>query len=240
MKNLLKFVYIIALAISSISFGQDYINKNAKELLTSAKEGGSTDRRKILCVTYSCCGIGSFGAEIWSHTACDYITTGKNKLVVMDVKDTRGNLYEKDEVEVLHDIALTDENKILEEGQGYIMKAGLYKVINGQIAFEPSVERIRYVCYTSEHQGHVFGHEYSYSLSQCFVYPWFNKSGDTKGALATIDISGNDNLVKLAKENKNTLRFDDDTVVNENIIIKAGEYFVNENNKIYTREFYIK
>jgi hypothetical protein len=239
MKNLFRLVCILAVFAGSFVFGQKYINENAEELISSVN-GSTGKKRLIMCVTYSCCTIGDFGVDVFSHKSCDYIVTGKNKMVILDVVDIKGNPYQKNEVEVVNDIVLPDENTKSGENEGFVMKAGLYKVINGQIAFEPSAGKLHYVCYTSEHEGTLFGHHYSYSISHCLVYPWVNKSNDIKGGIAIIDISSDATLVRLAKENNNVLRFDEDVVLQDNIVLEAGEYIVNENLKIYTRKFYIK
>ena len=110
-------------------------------------------------------------------------------------------------------------------------------VIDGQIAFEPVTQRIRIkkLCYVETHQGHFFGHEYSYETSICIYFPSFDKvSKVLDGGYAVIDLNNSKELIELAQQNDNVLSFDDDTVIDGQYVLKAGKYTV-ENGKIYTR-----
>ncbi|KQK27080.1 hypothetical protein AR438_02395 [Chryseobacterium aquaticum] len=243
MKNLFKFVCILALFIVSHANAQNYVNKNAKELLVSTQESNSERKRLLYCVTTSCCGIGSFGIEVWSHKECTYLVTGK-KVSVVSLKNSDGSDYKDNEIEIKNDITLFDkDNSLEEEGLEAVMKAGLYQVIDGQIAFEPSVQRVRIkkACVVSHHQGTFLGHSYDYTLSTCVYYPVWesHQVRSIQGGYAVIDIRQDEKLLQLANENENTLVFDENIILDNKYIIKAGRYSVDE-GKIYTRNIQLK
>ncbi len=221
---------------------QNYVNKNAEELLASTKEPSSERKRLLMCTTISCCSIGSFGIEIWSDKECHYIITN-SKIAVVDLKNRDGSVYKESQIEVKEDVTLIDKNNTLEkDGLEAVMKAGLYQVINGQVAFEPTVQKIRVkaICYQETHEGTLFGHHYSYSTSICVVYPSFSRqTKNIEGGYAVIDLTKDEKVLKLARENADTLVFDQDIVVDNKYVIKAGRYSVEE-GKIYTRNIQLK
>ncbi|MEG0916619.1 MAG: hypothetical protein RSC10_09895 [Longicatena sp.] len=236
MKKLLKIASALFLLVNSFSFAQTYKNDNAKELLQE-----TSDRKKVIklyCVTYSCCGVGPFGIEIWEHKECNYIVVSGKTVGVIDLRNLSQTPIEGSQIEVKNDITLIDKDGELEKkGLEQIMPAGTYLVVDGQVAFEPVTQRIRIkkVCLKETHQGHIFGHEYSYEINTCFYYPSWNK--ETKawnGGYAVIDLNDSPELVALAQKNDNVLSFDDDTVIDGQYVLKAGKYTV-EGGKIYTR-----
>lgn len=236
MKKLLKIASILCLLISSFSFAQTYKNDNAEELLREI-----SDRKKVIklyCVTYSCCGVGPFGIEIWQDKECSYIVVSGKTIGIIDLRNLSQASIEESQIEVKNDITLIDKDGELEkQGLEQIMPAGTYLVVNGQVAFEPVTQRIRIkkVCFKETHQGHIFGHEYSYETSICFYYPTWDKSTKAwNGGYAVVDLNDSPELIALAQENENILSFDDDTVIDGQYVLKAGKYTVEE-GKIYTR-----
>lgn len=236
MKKLLKIASILCLLISSFSFAQTYKNDNAEELLREI-----SDRKKVIklyCVTYSCCGVGPFGIEIWQDKECSYIVVSGKTIGIIDLRNLSQAPIEESQIEVKNDITLIDKDGELEkQGLEQIMPAGTYLVVNGQVAFEPVTQRIRIkkVCFKETHQGHIFGHEYSYETSICFYYPTWDKSTKAwNGGYAVVDLNDSPELIALAQENENILSFDDDTVIDGQYVLKAGKYTVEE-GKIYTR-----
>lgn len=240
MKNLFKLICIIILTYSSFGFAQNYVNSDAKELLESTRDATSKKRRLLYCATISCCSIGEFGVEIWSDKECHYIVTGK-RITVVNLKNNDGSDFKGSEIEVREDITLIDKDSSLEtDGQESVMKAGLYKVIDGEVAFEPTVQRIRIkkICYEETHEGTIFGHHYSYSTSICLYYPSFSHQvKNIQGGYAVINLT--DDAIKLAEKNNNALVFDKDIILGNEYIIRAGKYNVDD-GKIYTRNVQLK
>ncbi len=243
MKNLFKLALVFTLLLSSFAFSQKYVNENAEELLSAVKESTSARKRVLLfCNTISCCGIGSFGIEIWSDKECHYVVVGK-RVAVLGLRNTDGSDFKGSEIEIKEDVTLIDKDHSLEkDGMEAVMKAGTYKVVNGEVAFEAAVQRIRIkkACYVETHQGHIFGHEYSYTTSICVYYPSFsNQTRVIHGGYAEIDITKDEKLLNIAKENGNMLSFDEDLIFGNGYLIKAGKYLVEE-GKIYTRNIQLK
>lgn len=242
MKNLFKFVLVFSFVCFNFAFGQKYINENAKELLSETKQPNSERKRLLMCTTVSCCSIGDFGIDIWTDKECHYIIIGK-RVAVVSVKNTNGSIYKNSELEVKEDILLIDKDNSLEkDGLEAVMKAGLYKVIDGEVAFEPVVQRftIKKVCWVETHEGSILGHDYSYSFSVCVYYPGTHQAREMQGSYSVIDINKDEKLLQLARENGNTLVFDKDVIFGEKYVLKAGTYPVEDNGKIYTRNVQLK
>ncbi|MDF2933862.1 MAG: hypothetical protein K0R36_3193 [Chryseobacterium sp.] len=241
MKNLFKFVFIIVSICCNFATGQKYVNENAEELLTETKRSTYERKRLISCTTISCCSIGDLGFDLWSDKECHYIVTNK-RVVVVSLKNIDGSNCKNSEIEVKEDILLIDKDNSLEkEGLEAVMKAGLYKVIDGDVAFEPTVQRIaiKKICWVETHQGTILGHEYNYSYSICVYYPGTHHAREMQGSYSVIDINQDEKLLQLAKENGNSLVFDKDTILGEKYILKSGKYPV-EDGKIYTRNIQLK
>lgn len=253
MKKIFRFVSVLISLSGSFAFGQNYVNPNAEELLSQVNSISTNDKViKLMCTTLSCCGIGSWGVDIWSDKECHYIVTNKssnNNIVVINVENNLVSKASNDVkgVKVENDQILYDPNKTLGDDQAYAMKAGEYKVINGQIAFEPTIISARSVCWVETHQGHIFGHEYSYSYAFCIKVPFTKNVYTSSGGILTVNLSQNQELLALAKKNNDFLSFDEDIVLNnditeakktgEKIVVKAGKYKINEDGIIYIRNF---
>ncbi len=253
MKNLFKFVTLLAIIFGVFTFGQNFMNQDAQELINATHS--STDKKVKFCTTTSCCAIGSFGVDVWSETTCSYILTYKNgnsKVTVIDLKTIKGEKYSKNEITIANDIIVPAQY----ENQGGeadvdVLKAGRYLIIDGQLAFTPVTQRVRLYCLVTEHNGTIFGNPYSYTTAFCTV-SFGLKTGINNNGVLIIDISENKLLLDLARKNKNTLRFDEDLVINNSIkdksqakeelkiVIKAGTYIVNDDNKIYIQNYEIR
>lgn len=75
------------------------------------------------------------------------------------------------------------------------------------------------------------GHEVDYTITVCAYYLSWGKSAST-----SIKLDLNENQREEIRKNNNIITFKNDiTVKNENgtYIIKAGDYFVNENDEVY-------
>ncbi len=254
MKKIFKFGVLLILLINGFASGQNYMNPNAEDLLAITNSQSTNNKIRLkICTTISCCGVGSIGVEIWSDTECHYIVTNKNSnssIAVMSLGDGFAeNAATKNlkTIKIENDQILYDPNKTLGDNQAYAMKAGEYKVIDGQIAFEPSVISARSVCWVETHQGHIFGHEYSYSYAFCVKVPFTKNATTNVGGILTIDLSQNSELIALSQKNDGLLSFDEDMILNNNtaetkkagekIMIKAGKYKVNEDGLIVIRNF---
>ncbi|MCY0969696.1 hypothetical protein [Chryseobacterium wangxinyae] len=163
---------------------------------------------------------------------------------IVDIKNNDGSNYREKEIEVKNDITLIDKDNSLEaQGLEAVMKAGLYQVIDGQIAFEPSVQKIRIkaACIAYHHQGNILGHDYNFTTSVCVFYPVWesHQMKNIQGGYAVIDLSKEEKLIQLAKENEGSLVFDEDIILEDKYVIKAGRYLLDE-GKIYTRNIQLK
>lgn len=242
MKNLCKFVLVLGVFLSSFAFGQEFVNKNAESLLSESK---APRKYKIACITTSCCGVGSFGFDIWEHTVCSYILLkdSNSRFTVMSLKNADNTEYTKDEVTLENDFVLYDKDKTLEnEGFIEVMVAGKYKVIDGQVAFQAKKIKvqIKTICNSYEHSGTILGHEYSYSYMACVSYPSFSYSKGLGGGYAEIDLSSNIELLKKVSENNGNITFENDLQIGDDYILAAGNYHVEDNGKIYTRNVNLK
>lgn len=251
MKNLFKLVSAIMLFVSSFSFGQNYANPNAKELIENSN---NVNNKQIFlhCITYSCCGVGPFTVEIWSEKVCNYVYTnktgGQTNAVIIDLKNKTGGKYNKSEIDITNDIIIPDNYVVSnDEADVKILKAGKYQVIDGQLAFTAPSQKMKVSCLVSQHSGHLFGHEYSYGYAICVFYYWPSRNANNDNGYLTIDLSNNPDLLRVASEHNNTLSFDEDMIINvpdgaslsqnRKIRIKAGTYKVNDDNKMYITNF---
>ncbi|WP_027383723.1 hypothetical protein [Epilithonimonas caeni] len=261
MKKMFKFGVLLILLINGFASGQNYMNPNAEDLLAITNSQSTNNKIRLkICTTISCCGVGSFSVDIWKDTECHYIITNKNNnesnVVIMNLEDsfatnkkltTNENIKNLKTIKIENDQILYDPNKTLGDDQAYAMKAGEYKVIDGQIAFEPSVISARSVCWVETHQGQIFGHNYSYSYAFCVKVPFTKNAATNVGGILTIDLSQNQELLSLAQKNNGFLSFDEDMMLNNNIVeakkagekivVKAGKYLVNEDGIIIVRNF---
>ncbi|AZI39217.1 hypothetical protein [Epilithonimonas vandammei] len=252
----MKFVILLGVFFSLSVFGQ-VLNDNAQDLLNATSNSNTSTDKKLkykFCTTTSCCEVGGFGIAVFSETTCTYVYTyplrnGNSNVVVMDLKTEKGEKYALNEITFPNDLILPADYKADADGNAevLVLKAGKYQVINGQLAFSPSTQRIRLTCFVTEHTGTIFGNPYHYTSQYCLIHVWFNK-GLSGNGLLTIDISGDKTLIELASKNKGVLKFDQDLVVSNklldakisSIIVKAGTYKVNENNKIYIKNYEIR
>lgn len=231
----------------TFTFGQDYMNPNAQDLLNSTN---STTNKK-LCITYSCCSFGIFTATVWSETTCTTIVHNKNvdsRVVVVNLKTDRNEKYSLNEITLANDIIIPAAyENVNGEADVDVLKAGRYQVIDGQLAGTVVTQRIRIFCAVTTHDGTIFGNPYHFTTGACVVFLWPNKGPNNNGFL-TLDISNDRNLIDLASNNNNTLRFDQDLVIKNGsksgdaqakesvFVIKAGTYTVND-NKIYIQNY---
>lgn len=225
--------------MSSFALGQSYVNANAEQLLESVNSSSSTGKTTKVCYTLSCCSIGPFGVEIWSETTCYFVSNKGTGVVVMDVKDKLGKQLQQKAITVPNDFVLAGSD--LNSGEVLTMKAGDYKIINGQIAFEPTTNKGKTVCFGWVTSGQIFGNPYSGSFMVCIT--WFSsKGGDMTGGLATLDISKDKNLLALAQKNGEYLELAEDTKISSDelkastktatLVIPKGRYVVS-NNMMY-------
>lgn len=155
MRNLFKFVLLCMFNIAVLSSAQIYKNDNAEELLTLVKQENKERKKLLYCVTHSCCSLGIYTLQVWSHKECSYIVSSK-RIAVLDMKHQNGEVFTGDEIELKEDVLLIDKDGSLKtQDMEAVMEAGTYKVISGQIAFEPTLRKIKIkvVCWVAEHQG---------------------------------------------------------------------------------------
>ncbi len=211
----MKKLLLIILAFFSFS--------NASNAQTS-----TTSKTKLACYTLSCCGIGSFGIEIWSVKRCHYFYTA-------DAKGTSTHILEFETKEKIDKLFFEEDvilaNSYDEDGSVLILPKGNYTVTNNSISFTASKIKLKKYCFEETNSGQLFGHEYNYTITICGYYIGWGKTG----SLAITPKLTTEELTKL-KETENMIVFNDDKTIdfgNFSYTMKKGSYFVNEDGNIY-------
>ncbi|MEA1847388.1 hypothetical protein U9K52_00565 [Chryseobacterium sp. MHB01] len=203
-------------------------------LINLAYSQSTTDRKvKLACYTTSCCSfLGFFDVDLISTTHCHYVVTNKDG----STQNIYSSHFESStpirdgSVNLAEDVVMPqfkDEN-----GNPLVMEKGEYKITNNQVEYPLSSKiGIKKVCLQEHVTGTILGHEVDYTITVCAYYPSWGKSAST-----SIKLDLNENQREEIRKNNNIITFKNDiTVKNENgtYIIKAGDYFVNENDEVY-------
>ncbi|KMQ62869.1 hypothetical protein ACM39_17265 [Chryseobacterium sp. FH2] len=201
---------------------------------TSAQE--ASRKIKVACYTTSCCSfLGFFDVDLISTTHCHYITTNKDGSQQQSYSSTfTSNIPIKDGTVKL------DENVIMpqfkdEEGTALVLPKGEYIIKNNEVEYNLSKIKHNAVCWSEHVTGTILGHNVDYTVSVCVFYPTIGKLTNQKVSVSLkfdLDESQREEI----RKNNNMITFKENTVIKKGDIvytIKAGDYFVNDNDEIY-------
>jgi hypothetical protein len=189
-------------------------------------------KRKIACVTTSCCSFGVFEIEIVSTKHCFYVYTE-------NAKGTSLNQIEFESDTKLN--TLTLENDIIFpqfldfENNPIILKKGKHELVNNSIDVDAVDTNAKFVikkaCVDEHVTGHVLGHDVDYTITICAYYLTWQKNGSIKITPMLSEDQKSDLL-----KNDNEIEFEKDRVIKSgdfSYTLKAGKYTVNDDGSIY-------
>jgi len=189
--------------------------------------------RKIACYTTSCCSFGFFDVDLISTTHCHYITATKNG----SQQNTYTSTFTSNEP-IKDGMVKIDEDIIMpqfkdEKGTALVLPKGEYAVKNNQIQY--GLARIVHhsVCWSEHVTGTILGHNVDYTVTVCVFYPTINKSAK---ASVSMKFELTESQREEIRKNRNIITFKDNNVIKKDDVeytIKAGDYFLNDNDEIY-------
>lgn len=205
-------------------------------------EAQTSQRRKILCITESCCGIGPFEITIYSVKTCHYVSVEQRTNGTSSSNNRISYLFDTKElvkeVNVKEDVILAGQYD--SNGDNFVMPAGTYPVKDKQIDFTPTSLKAKKYCYIRETSGNFLGHDFEYTIKICVEV----SLKSNKGALSitpTQNSSVKPNNLESSK--RNTFSINKDVKINEdgfNFVIKAGEYILNDDGTAYINNVKLK
>lgn len=188
--------------------------------------------RKQICITVSCCGIGSFGIDIWSQTTC-YWYDNSGKVTIKLNKEIKAS-----EIELNEDTLLAGIKN--ENGEGLIMLKGKYPIVNNEIVFNAKATKPKVHCIGADYSGTIFGNSYSGGWSYCWTWIWDNKSN-----IGNLSITPtlNERDMEMLMSGSTEVTIDKDIHFEDNEInftLKAGNYTLNQDGSIYLQNIKLK
>ncbi|WP_449401459.1 hypothetical protein [Chryseobacterium wanjuense] len=202
-------------------------------LINLAYSQSTTERKvKLACYTTSCCSFGFFDVDLISTTHCHYIITNKDGSQQQSYASTFvSNEPIKDQtINVNEDVVMPQFKD--EAGNVLVLPKGEYNLTSNELQYSLSSKfQIKKVCLQEHVTGTILGHEVDYTVTVCAYYPSFGKSGSM-----SIKFDLDDSQKEEIRNNKNLVTFKDDITVkgeDGSFIIKAGDYFVNDNDEAY-------
>ena len=203
-----------------------------------------TSKKKIIgCTTLSCCSALIFNIEIWSQTTCYYYYSLNRQSIEVDFVFKDGKNYES--IELNDDYLIPGSNY---NDKALILKKGNYELKNNTLSIDNSnntnlfMEQSRIRCIQRVINGEFFGHQYSSTVTVCFITAPFLgivifKNGKENGkGYIELDLNlKNEDLEKLSgSENKDFILKDDVTIIENDInyTIFKGTYKLNDNGKV--------
>ncbi len=183
------------------------------------------------CVTVSCCGIGSFGIEIWSQTTC-YWYDNSGKVIIKLNSDVKVKELELNEDTLL--AGIKNEN-----GEDLLMVKGNYPIINNEIVVKVKVTKPKVHCIGAESSGSFFGNDYTSNWSYCWTWIWDKNGIGNLSITPTLNVKEKELLssgnieVDILKD----VYFEDEEI---NFTLKAGKYIINQDGNIYLQNIKFK
>ena len=180
-------------------------------VMLSASGNAQSAERKLACVTFSCCGVGIFGVEIWSHKVC-----------VSNKQSASGNDYvlHFDAPKVPSVIEVSEDRYIGVQdikGNYIVLPAGKYNVTNNEISFTNVPNNSRFSCHALmfHHSGSLLGHDYEFNSYIVICGGW--KMANT--GFVKIDLKLNaEQLTALKESNYEFSLTKDLSLTNKNIV----------------------
>lgn len=216
MKNVFKLMSLLFILLINFSYAQ----KNERKV-------------KLACYKTSCCSfLGFFDVDIISTTHCHYLVTNKNG----STQDLYSSYFDstepiKDGTTTLNDDIVLPQFKD-ESGNPLVLPKGEYTIANNEVQYSLSSKfKIKKACLQEHVQGTILGHEVNYTITVCAYYPSFGKSASM---CIKFELT-NDQREEIRKNNDLVNIKEDITITNEDgsYIMKAGDYFLNENDEAY-------
>lgn len=196
-----------------------------------AQDAGKA-KKKLACVTTSCCSIGDFGIDIISTTHCFYVYTQNARSSSLN------------QVEFVSDVklnTLTLENDVIFpqfldfENNPIILKKGKHELVDNSVDINSADTNAKFVikkvCVDEHVTGSVLGHNVDYTITVCGYYLTWQKNGSVK-ITPKLSAQQQSDLLK----NSNKIKFSEDKAIKGDgflFTLKAGEYTVNEDGSIY-------
>lgn len=246
-----QFILAIAATIllGGISFGQ----VNVKDLLQPSPtfpdskvvkdffEGSISEKKKLFCVTISCCSVGGFGVEIYSQTSCHYVYTADKSTKNIVKLDLVSSKELPEYLDVQNDVVLAGLYDF--QGNSLILAKGKYKIENGSIYFEANTENTdiagRRYCWQAVHNYTVLGHNFTVEVNICVN---ISVSAPKTGAV-TMQLNLDQDTRNKLKNSNNIINLKEDILINKdgfNFKIPKGNYSVNDNDQILFNNVKVK
>jgi len=193
-------------------------------------------KKKLFCVTVSCCSVGPIEIEVWSHTTCVSVdvqktASGKSYNSTMSFETAKP----VDELTFSEDMILAGQFD--SSGNQLMLPKGTYKAENNTIYFTAKkMERSlvnakkKTYCVTADVEGSFFGHDYSYSIEVCVTFGSSQRNGYAVVSLEPkLDKA---TQLKLKESGLTDFILGEDIEIN-GFTVNSGTYKVNPDGKIY-------
>ncbi len=213
------------------------------------------DNNVKFCYTTSCCSFWFFTVEVWSETTCFHASVSNKNSSDNPILTTKFNFKNK-----IHPQHITiKENVVIAGlkdrlGNLFVLPKGKYKLNeNNSITYTPILLKSntinnskavsQKICIDKVVDGNLFGNHYHYEVHWCISWSVSAKIQENSGNIIMpgyIDLKLDRNQLEKVKNGDNifTLKSDLTTTVNgKKCILKAGEYQIANDGKIY---FYTK
>lgn len=189
--------------------------------------------RKVACYTTSCCSFGFFDVDLISTTHCHYITVSRDG----SQQNSYTSTFTSNEP-IKDGIVKVDEDIIMpqfkdERGEALVLPKGEYIIKNNQIQYGLAKIRHNAACWSEHVTGTILGHSVNYTVTLCVFYPTINRSAK---ASVSMKFELTESQREEIRKNNNIITFKENILVNKDDVeytIKAGDYFLNENDEIY-------